>query len=116
MNYNDLALFGFGLGGVLIHNLIKINELNQVGKFSAAKYFGLEWASISISMIILFLCIMGKHEVAQLEGAGTWLGLAFTTIGYMGQSIFVKYMGKASKAIGGDNTPKTDKDNGSTSV
>ena len=36
MNYNDLALFGFGLGGVLIHNLIKISDLNQVGKFSAA--------------------------------------------------------------------------------
>ena len=58
---------------------------------------------------------MGKHEVAQLEGAGTWLGLAFTTIGYMGQSIFVKYMGKATKAIGGDE-PKTDRDNGSTTV
>jgi len=116
MNYNDLALFGFGLGGILIHNLIKINELNKSGKFAAAKYFGMEWASISISMIILFLCIMGKHEVAQLEGAGTWLGLAFTTIGYMGQSIFVKYMGKATKALGGDETPKTDKDNGTTTV
>lgn len=115
MNYNDLALFGFGLGGVLIHNLIKINELNKAGKFSAGRYFGLEWASISISMIILFLCIMGKHEVAQLEGAGTWLGLAFTTIGYMGQSLFVKFMGKATKAMGGD-APTTDKDNGTTTV
>lgn len=116
MNYNDLALFGFGLGGVLIHNLIKINELNKSGKFSAVKYFGMEWASISISMIILLLCIMGKHEVAQLEGAGTWLGFAFVTIGYMGQSIFVKYMGKANKALGGDDATKTDKDNGTTTV
>lgn len=106
MNYNDLVLFGFGLGGVLIHNLTKINELNKQGKFSAAKYFGMEWASISISMIIIFLCILGKHEVAQLEQAGKWLGLAFTTIGYMGQSLFVKWMGKANKALGGDETPK----------
>jgi hypothetical protein len=106
MQYNDLLLFGFGLGGVLIHNLTKINELNKAGKFSASAYFGLEWASISISLIIVILCIAGKHEVAQLEQAGNWLGLAFTTIGYMGQSLFVKLMGKASKALG----DKTDAD------
>lgn len=106
MQYNDFILFGFGLGGVLIHNLTKINELNKAGKFSASTYFGLEWASISISLIIVILCIAGKHEVAQLEQAGNWLGLAFTTIGYMGQSLFVKLMGKASKALG----DKTDAD------
>jgi len=50
-------------------------------------------------MIIVLLCIAGKHEVTQLENAGKWLGLAFTTIGYMGQSIFVTLMGKASKKV-----------------
>ena len=109
MNYNDLVLFGFGLIGILIHNLTKINELKKQGKFNATAYFGMEWASISISLLIVFAAIMGKHEVAQLEQAGKWLGLAFTTIGYMGQSLFVKLMGKANKAL-------SDKDNGSTTV
>lgn len=106
MNYNDLVLFGFGLGGVLVHNLTKINELQKVNKFNPAVYFRMEWAAISISLIIVFLCILGKKEVAQLEQAGKWLGLAFVTIGYMGQSLFVKAMGKASKALGGDDVPK----------
>lgn len=109
MNYNDLALFAFGMGGILIHNLTKINELKKQGKFIAANYFSMEWASISISLIIVILCIFGKKEVAQLEQAGKWLGLAFTTIGYMGQSLFVKFMGRATKAL-------SDKDNGSTTV
>jgi hypothetical protein len=100
MQYNDLILFVFGLGGVLIHNLIKINELKKNGQFKAVDYFSMEWASISISLIIVSLCIAGKHEVAQLEQAGKWMGFAFTAIGYMGQSLFVKFMGKAEKVIG----------------
>lgn len=104
MNYNDLVLFGFGLGGVLVHNLTKINELNKQNKFSATKYFGMEWPAISISLILVALAIAGKHEVAQLEQAGKWLGLAFVTIGYMGQSLFVKLMGRANKVLGGDST------------
>lgn len=99
MQYNDLILFAFGVGGILIHNLTKINELIKGNKFKAHQYFGMEWASISISLIIVFLSILGKHEVSQLDAAGNWLGLAFTAIGYMGQSIFVKLMGKANKAI-----------------
>ena len=39
MNYNDLVLFGFGLGGVLVHNLTKINELQKVNKFNPTVYF-----------------------------------------------------------------------------
>jgi hypothetical protein len=100
MQYNDFILFGFGLGGVLIHNLTKINELKKAGTFKASAYFSMEWASISISLIIVILAIMGKHEVVTLEQAGLSLGLAFTAIGYMGQSLFVKLMGKASKALG----------------
>ena len=87
------------MGGILVHNLTKINELTKAGKFKASSYFALEWASISISLIIVILCIAGKHEVAQLEQAGNWLALTFITIGYMGQSLFVKLMGKASKVL-----------------
>jgi len=99
MEYNDLVLFGFGAGGILIHSLLKIDDLKRKGKFSAPTYLSMEWPSISISLIILLLCLMGKHEVSQLEQAGKWLGLAFTTIGYMGQSIFVKIMGRTSKKL-----------------
>ena len=99
MQYNDFILFAFGLGGILIHNLTKINELLWSNKFNPTQYFSLEWASISISVILVILAIFGKHEVSQLDAAGNWLGLAFTAIGYMGQSIFVKLMGKANKAI-----------------
>jgi drug/metabolite transporter (DMT)-like permease len=99
MQYNDLLLFAFGLGGILIHNLTKINELLRNNKFNPIQYFSLEWASICISIIIVGLAILGKHEVKQLDAAGNWLGLAFTAIGYMGQSIFVKLMGRANKAI-----------------
>ena len=97
--YNDLILFAFGLGGILIHNLTKINELLRNNKFNPTQYFSLEWASISISIILVILAIFGKHEVSQLEQASNWLGLAFTAIGYMGQSIFVKLMGRANKVI-----------------
>jgi drug/metabolite transporter (DMT)-like permease len=99
MQYNDLILFAFGLGGILIHNLTKINELLRNNKFNPTQYFSLEWASISISVILVILAIFGKHEVKQLDAAGKWLGLAFTAIGYMGQSIFVKLMGRANKVI-----------------
>ena len=99
MQYNDLILFGFGLGGVLFHNLSKINELKKKNTFSASAYFGMEWPSICMSVIVVVLCIMGKHEVQQLEQAGRWLGFAFVAIGYMGQSMLVKLMGRASKIL-----------------
>lgn len=99
MNYNDLTLFGFGLGGVLIHNLTKIQELKKKGEFTASQYFSAEWPSMSISMTIVALSIMGKHEVAQLEQAGKWLGLAFVAMGYMGQSLFVKMMRFLQKKV-----------------
>lgn len=97
MNYTDLTLFAFGVGGVLIHNLIKISELKKKNKFTASSYFGMEWPSISVSVILVILSILGKHEIKQLEQAGSYLGLAFVGIGYMGQSVFVKLMGRAAK-------------------
>lgn len=99
MQYSDFILFLFGLGGVLIHNLTKISELKKSNQFTAKQYFSAEWPAISISLIIVALAIAGKHEVAQLEQAGKWLGLAFVAIGYMGQSLFVKVMGRAEKKI-----------------
>lgn len=99
MNYNDITLFAFGMGGILLHNLFAIRDLKRKNTFAAQRYFGMEWPSIAISLIIVGLCIAGKHEVSQLEQAGKWLGFAFTTIGYMGQSLFIKFMGRAQKAL-----------------
>ena len=42
MQYNDLFLFGFGVGGVLLHNLLKISSLKKKNTFNASAYFGLE--------------------------------------------------------------------------
>jgi hypothetical protein len=102
MQYNDLILFAFGMGGVLIHNLTKINELKKVGAFTASKYFGMEWPSIGVSLILITLAVFGKKEITQLEQAGKWLGFAFVAIGYMGQSLFIKMLGRATKAMGVD--------------
>jgi uncharacterized membrane protein len=99
MNYNDITLFAFGMGGVLVHNLMKIQELKKTNQFKAHTYFGMEWPSICISLILVLLAIAGKHEVAKLENAGVWLGGSFIAIGYMGQSLFIKLMGRANKFL-----------------
>jgi len=98
-NYNDLTLLLFGVFGILIHNLIKIQELKKSNTFQPHQYFGMEWPSIAISAIVVFAAILGKHEVKELEQAGKWLGLAYLTIGYMGQSILIKLFGRANKIL-----------------
>lgn len=101
MNYNDIYLIALGMLGVLLHNLVELNKLNKasVGNLSISKYLRLERFSIAISVIVVIVCVMIKHEITQLEAAGKWIGLAFISIGYMGQSLLIFVMGKASKAI-----------------
>ncbi len=99
MQYNNLILIAFGLGGILIHNLFKINTLLKGNTFKWADYFKYEWAAIAINVIIVLLAVMAKHEVKALERAGIALGFGFIAIGYMGQSIFVNLMGQAEKKI-----------------
>ncbi len=87
--------------GVLLHNLVELNKLNKAsaGNLSISQYLKLERFSIAISVIVVIVCVMIKHEITQLEAAGKWIGLAFISIGYMGQSLLIFVMGKASKAI-----------------
>jgi len=101
MNYNDIYLIALGMLGVLLHNLVELNKLNKASKgtLSIREYLKLERFSIAISMIVVIVCMMIKHEITQLEAAGKWIGLAFISIGYMGQSLLIFVMGKASKAI-----------------
>ncbi len=107
MNYTNIALFGLALLGVLLHNLIELNKLNraQNGNVKLREYLKLERFSIYISIIVAFVAVMIKTEIKQIEQAGKWLGLAFVAIGYMGQSLLIFVMGKASKTIGNDNQP-----------
>lgn len=106
MNYTDLTLVGLGVLGVLLHNLIEMNKINRAasGNLNLGQYLKLERFSIIISIIVVCVAVIIKHEIQQLEQVGKWLGLAFIAIGYMGQSLLVFTMGKASKVI--DNEPK----------
>jgi len=107
MNYTNLTLFGLGVLGVLLHNLVELNKLNKnsKGNLNLKQYLKIERFSIAISLIVCFVALLVKSEITQLEQVGKWLGLAFMAIGYMGQSLLIWFMGKANKVI---DEPKND--------
>lgn len=101
MNYTNITLIALGVLGILLHNLVELNKLNKSSKgtLSIRRYLNIEIYSIFISLVVLVVALIIKHEIVQLEAAGKWLGLAFMTIGYMGQSLLIFVMGKANKVI-----------------
>lgn len=101
MTYTNYILLALGLFGILIHNLIKIEGLNRAteGEINFKKFFRLEWPSIAISVCVVVVCLIAKHEVKQLEAVGEWLGLSFVAIGYMAQSIVYKFLAKTEKKL-----------------
>lgn len=105
MNYTNFTLFVLGLLGILLHNLVELNKLNRTGgnaRLNLKKYLKLEVYSLLISIIMVFIAVLIKQEIKQLESAQKWLGGAFVTIGYTGQSLLIFVMGKANKTIGND--------------
>jgi hypothetical protein len=104
MNYTNLTLFGLGLLGILLHNLVELNKLNKTskGNLNISQYLKLEMYSIFISVIVVAVALIIKTEIKQLEAVSKWLGLAFIAIGYMGQSLLIFVMGKANKVIDKD--------------
>ena len=106
MNYTNFVLFALGILGVLLHNLIELNKVNRSrsGGFKFLEYFKIEQFTIYISVVVVIVALLVKQEITQLEHVGKWLGLAFLAIGYMGQSLLIFTMGKASKVI----EPKND--------
>ncbi len=110
MTYTNLLLVALGILGILLHNFIKMNDLNRKsnGNFSLSRYLRIERFSLVISVIVVICAVLVKSEIAELELAGKWLGFAFITIGYMGQSIVVKFMGRANKMIDGDTAPQVE--------
>jgi hypothetical protein len=102
MNYTPFMLFVFGALGVALHNLVKLNDLkktNPDGDVNYSKYFKMEWISILISIIVVTLSVWISREIEKLELVGEYLGLGFVAIGYMAQSLLIKYMGKADKIL-----------------
>ena len=96
MNYTNLVLFLLGVLGVLLHNLIEMNKINRAnkGNINIGAYLKLERFTIIISFIVVFVAILVKQEIKQVEAAGKWMGLAFVAIGYMGQSLLIFVMGR----------------------
>jgi len=101
MNYTPYLLLACGFGGVLLHNLMKMDEINRKdnGEFKFGKYLKLERFSIIISCLLVGILVMIRSEIRQLEQIGNWLGIAFIAIGYMAQSILIRYMGKAKNIL-----------------
>ena len=105
MDYSNLALFAFGLGGILCHNLMKLSQLNKekAGNIVLTQYLNLEKYNIALSLCVVLLGILSKSEIKQLDKLGSLLGLTFVTLGYMAQSIIITYMGKAQKFLDNQN-------------
>jgi len=99
-----LVLIGLGLGGVLAHNLVKLDTINRKedGNLKFGQYLKIERFSIILSVLIVLLCAFISEEIKVLNNAGIGIGLGFVTIGYMAQSLLVHFMGKADKKIKGD--------------
>lgn len=121
ITYTNLVLFGLGMLGILLHNLVELNKLNKSSNctFNIKQYFKLEVFSILISIIVVIVCIFASTELKQIEIFGKWLGLGFMAIGYMGQSLLIFFMGKVNKIVNNENTknnPTTDGDVGDVNL
>lgn len=106
-NYTPVVLFGLGIAGILLHNLIKMDKINRLsdGNFNYAKYFGLEKFSIILSVILVITSVVIRGEIKELEQAGKWLGFAFIAIGYLSQSLLVSFMGRTEKKVNDFTNP-----------
>jgi hypothetical protein len=85
---------------------MKMDEINKKsnGNFKFGQYLRIERFSIAVSICLGIVCVIASQEIKQLEQVSKWLGLAFVAIGYMAQSIIIKYGGRAEKII--DNNSK----------
>lgn len=101
MNYTPFVLLLLNAFGILIHNLMKMDEINKksVGNFKLKEYLKIEKFSIILSLCFGIVCVITSQEIKQLEQLGKWLGLAFVAIGYMAQSLVIKFGGKAQNLI-----------------
>jgi hypothetical protein len=101
MSYTILSLFSLGVLGILIHNLIKLNNINRKknGKLNFRNYIEIEKFSILLSLCVVIVSLIIRSEIKELEIAGNYLGFAFVTIGYTAQSIVTAVGSKAETII-----------------
>jgi hypothetical protein len=101
MIYTPLVLILVGFGGILLHNLIKLDEINRKseGNINISKYLKIERFSIMLSVVAVIVATVISQEIKQLEAVGKWLGLAMLSIGYMAQSIILKFSSKVEEKI-----------------
>lgn len=102
IGYTPFLLSALGFLGIFLHNLVELNKINKAtnGNANIGQYIKIEIYSIIISIIMVVVCVISSQEIKQIEQAGKWLGLAFVTIGYMGQSILIFFMGKVENKLG----------------
>lgn len=105
MQYTHFILFLAGLGGIFTHILMKIDSLNRKydGDANYGKFFKVEWASIAISVIVLFVALMAREEIRSLKAVGNYLALGFYCIGLAAQSIAYFFKGRTEKLIKENN-------------
>lgn len=108
MEYTNLLLFVCGVLGILIHNLVKVNQINRNtnGNFAFSPFIKLEWPSIALSLCVVIVCLIAKQEIKQLEQASKWLALFFVFSGYTSQSLVYSFLGKYEKKLNDGNEPK----------
>lgn len=100
--YTHLTLIGLGLIGILLHNLVKLNDLkkaNDQGDVNYKLYFKKESISILISVIFVMGLTWTSQEIKELANAGKYLGLSFFFAGYFGQSILLRAVAWAQKIL-----------------
>jgi hypothetical protein len=87
--YSTIILFALGVLGIFIHNLMKMDEENRKkdSDFNLPQYLMKERFSILLSLCVVIVSLIVKKEIAELEIAGSYIGLGFVAIGYMAQSI-----------------------------
>lgn len=107
MSYTIINLLACGLFGILVHNLIKINNVNKRtnGQFKPGYFFKMEWASILISISVVIVCLIARNEVKQLKEVGNYLMLGFFFIGLGSQSIAYALSSRIEKKIAAENEP-----------
>lgn len=105
MTYTPFILGLLGIGGILFHNLVQLAKINKAtnGNASLPKYWKLEKYAILIAMLMVGTAIVIIEELSNIEYFANWKGIGFIAIGYMGQSLLVFVMGKASQKIGKDD-------------
>lgn len=94
-----------GLAGAGVHILTEIDKLlkSEAG-FRKSTYFGKEWASISISIMLVFAILPSYNYLKSVHNLGMLFSGFMFMWGYTNQSLFKKLVAaftkKAGKVIG----------------